>query len=610
MLSLFLIYRPEEFIEVRTIPNLIEMLSKNISKFGVFIPFFCIAIKHIPQEMREKFQELLFKFSKEKGVKDNDSTVFINYDFFGRIFALFKQSVQNYSSPKAAFLKSLQEISSFAQLSSIYLSCFNEDLVKNESAVHEFATEANEKENCPRIQKASVICFLYPNSLKTAKFPALQLTKMFHFINLSPRISEKQRMEHLIRVNRSQFQAVFSREQLDSITKSYFISSCDVPSYFRKLVARSSFPLPDPDAPKVSNDEKEKDPCIFNIIDIKKYAIQLPETFPNVYKYSFMVHIEADDTYALFKELYEVDETNCYNATFVFLDIRENCVFAKKKDEFLILVGAQVVDNKLEISDIQRERNESLISNVLSGEFGECSMFLGRVIIHVRNVCLVAKYSYLSSPFSFVFHSSTCVTIIVDFRQQLNLEFARHKSLFLKQKELVDTWVNGGISLVDFLFCVNTLAFRSASDLNAYSIYPRVVANMKNSDFSGEILRDLATPIQLCFNKEQRLKKVLKNFNLQKFHHAESNLSNSTLVFALNYRLLPFCRSLWEINDGWDKENRSFKQVVLHLVFGTTCPIHFLSASHSLRHSKASMSREEHGWETASLFLSRSSMRR
>ena len=389
--------------------------------------------------MCAKLQELLFKFSKENGINDNDlfallvvqiiSTGFINYDFFGRIFGLFKQSVQNYSSPKAAFLKSLQEISSFAQLSSIYLSCFNEDLAKNESVVHEFAAEAIEKENCPRIQKASVIYFLYPNSLKTAKFSALQLTKMFHFINSSLRISEKQRTEHLIRVN---------RELLDSITKSYFISSCDVPSYFRKLVARSSFPLPDPDAPKVSNEEK--DPCIFNTIGIKKYAIHLPETFPDVYKYSFMVHIEVGGTYVLFKELYEVDETNCYNATFVFLDIRENCVFTKKKDEFLILVGAQVVDNKLEISDLQRERNESLINNVLSGESGECSMFLGRVIIHVRNVCLVAKYSYLSSPFSFVFHSPTCATIIVDFRQQLNLEFARHKSLFLNKR---NSWTLG-----------------------------------------------------------------------------------------------------------------------------------------------------------------------
>ena len=80
-----------------------------------------------------------------------------------------------------------------------------------------------------------------------------------------------------------------------------------------------------------------------------------------------------------------------------------------------------------------------MINNVLSGEFGEYSMFLRRVIIYVRNVCLVAKYSYLSNPFSFVFRSSTCPTIIVDFRQQLDLEFTRRKSLFLKQKELVDT---------------------------------------------------------------------------------------------------------------------------------------------------------------------------
>ena len=60
----------------------------------------------------------------------------------------------------------------------------------------------------------------------------------------------------------------------------------------------------------------------------------------------------------------------------------------------------------------------------------------------------------------------------------------------------MDAWVNGGNSLFDFLFCVNTLAFRSTPDLNAYTIYPRVVANMENSDFSGENLRDLATPIQ------------------------------------------------------------------------------------------------------------------
>ena len=176
------------------------------------------------------------------------------------------------------------------------------------------------------------------------------------------------------------------------------------------------------------------------------------------------------------------------------------------------------------------------------------------------------------------------------------------------------------------------------------------------------------------------------SFNHQKFHHAE-NLSNSTLVSALNFRLSPFCRSLWEINDDWNNGNRSFKQVVLHLgikqvnfeltpvIFALTevllnknnfagfdvelpqwtsnviqfnekpmtafefaevqkninkridlflgkkqsvqeaidaynVPINFLITSHSLRHSKASMSREEHGWETAALFLSRSSMRR
>ena len=57
---------------MRTIPNLIEMLSKNISKFGKLIPFFCIAIKHIPQEMCAKLQELLLKFSKENGIEDNN----------------------------------------------------------------------------------------------------------------------------------------------------------------------------------------------------------------------------------------------------------------------------------------------------------------------------------------------------------------------------------------------------------------------------------------------------------------------------------------------------------------------------------------------------------
>lgn len=85
-------------------------------------------------------------------------------------------------------------------------------------------------------------------------------------------------------------------------------------------------------------------------------------------------------------------------------------------------------------------------------------------------------------------------------------------------------------------------------------------SSIQNSLNDSIVLRDLNLPVQISASNDSDLDFIRRRSESQNFFYAE-NVSNPIYVSGVSIRLSPFCRSLWYLNDGWDKGSRNFTSI-------------------------------------------------
>lgn len=76
-------------------------------------------------------------------------------------------------------------------------------------------------------------------------------------------------------------------------------------------------------------------------------------------------------------------------------------------------------------------------------------------------------------------------------------------------------------------------------------------------DIYSPTCRNLAIPVQIAASQTPQDFELYRGRMQSGYFYAE-NVSNPISVSGLNFRLSPFCRALWFLNDGWDQGSRNF----------------------------------------------------
>jgi hypothetical protein len=112
-------------------------------------------------------------------------------------------------------------------------------------------------------------------------------------------------------------------------------------------------------------------------------------------------------------------------------------------------------------------------------------------------------------------------------------------------------WLSRDLSSLRYLLVLNGRAMRSFSDLSAYPVLPRVVKRIEPLT-----LRDLSVPVDVAADPDPEHAMLKRRYEVNRYHHSE-NISHPLDVASWLIRLLPFCRFAWEVNDGWDRGERT-----------------------------------------------------
>ena len=246
--------------------------------------------------------------------------------------------------------------------------------------------------------------------------------------------------------------------------------------------------------------------------------------------------------------------------------LRVPCVMFACGPLWRILTKAQISKNgSLELLpfDVSNNLDTALKEAVLMNEFGAFSMFCGHFVLTIdsNSVYFARKYVYAAMSNSYELFSATSGSFIVQFL----------RPTFIVQPvkmpgRIVETdWKQWKISTFRYLMYINSLANRSVNDLCAYPIMPRILFNYKEQ--GNYTWRDLSQPIDIAGDADPTHKMIMNCFAIQHYHHAE-NVSHPLYVSGSLSRLLPYCRSMWELNDGWDAGDRNFVAIERSMSIG------------------------------------------
>lgn len=563
LLTFILIMRQPEYFEFNLHQMIIERVKNSPHQASNFKNHLIYLIPLLDSENQIELQQLI-KGQSGEFMDDilytlsiiKTKNVFDKFETFEN-FKNFVKSLVGYDD----LIEKVSQIENFDDIYSLDLSVLDSEFETDKQRILSNLDQFLINKQKPILYEIRHQLFVFENVKDNIDYTLSFLKNFYRNLNNYCRHNEKHKIHFYQRFYREYFSEVKNSEDLEKLTKSFFISTIDVPPYFRSIISRSPFPLPHPTAEKY---ERQNFETFFGLTNFKEVSYLLPEYLPQIMSYSVVFHPECVDAWKQFCDIYKIDN-NCTfsNAVFVRVDIREKSLVIKKESKLIILIGAELNDNsEMMLEDMKPLFADSIIQSALIGEFGKCSLFLGRIVIIVDDITLIENYVILSNPNAVKIHSSTCGAFILEFAQTPPIEeFIGKRSMVPNKKEIVDNWKSGKLSTFDFLFMINNIAKRSTYDVNAYPIYPRLLKNLEEENYNEtENIRDLSKPVQIVFDPEKLTEKCIKSFKSQKYHHAE-NLSNSILVCMLNVRFSPFCRQLWELNDGWDRGDRVFRSI-------------------------------------------------
>lgn len=373
------------------------------------------------------------------------------------------------------------------------------------------------------------------------------VNEYYHDVNICMRNTEKF-IANIYQLN---------KKNLIKQPKSYKISPYVIsPVTSRQIVLPSKFPLTTPIDLPVSKVKPS----------IKLYSLNLlyimNEKYPNYIPIQLFEYSTLFQCKSIIKLFYEVvSEFDCVNScNIIRLDLEVPSIIFRNGTSISILLNTKLSKDG-EIIFLPNN-SSSLIESVLEGEFGNYSLFCGHfvLIIPLNLILSLTQYNYASITSSYELISLSFGAIIIQFDEQVNFSEINPNRILINPK--MDEWVNGNISNYEYLSYVNYCSGRSYIDLCSYPIFPRVI-----KDYNGTLLsyqsdnnsfRDLSKQIATIYNSNDPI--IKQRFSFNKFHHSE-NISNPLTVSLSLMRLLPFCNYQWEINQGWDVNERLFTSI-------------------------------------------------
>jgi hypothetical protein len=138
------------------------------------------------------------------------------------------------------------------------------------------------------------------------------------------------------------------------------------------------------------------------------------------------------------------------------------------------------------------------------------------------------------------------------------------KTASLRAEEVAQTWVQGGLTNLDYLLELNKLACRSYNDLNQYYVVPWVVSDYSRAEFDIDdvsMFRDLTKPMGVLTARQEESARMRFNegdMSFAPFHHGTHYSTLGGVLFFL-MRLEPFATLMIQLQNGhFDVPDRLF----------------------------------------------------
>lgn len=357
-----------------------------------------------------------------------------------------------------------------------------------------------------------------------------------------------------------------------------------------------------------------------------KNCLEISEAFSNNDDFmnalnALELPIEPQKHILSFIAIYGVPQ-QIYNCNLIRQFNNISSVVFQYHDHFLILTNCQFDGKELFFQDL----DPSFLQSVYLNEFGHYSLYLGHPIIRLYTLDIILAYkctddtitysinilSYKNGSFVLSFQREN-----IELLQQMYQTHTLHpiqeecptnppsitiSTFNIVQCEIMERWLQGKISNLDYLLWLNIFAGRSFDDISSYPVIPRVLTSFENDSFINALnthLRNFELPIPALaeafipsppksnpisiteheeeedqedqlFHSDSNFKCDMNDpcfdtlkmrFESTKSHNTE-NVSNGSVVSSFLIRIPPFFNYSLKFNDGsFDAANRIFSSI-------------------------------------------------
>ena len=381
----------------------------------------------------------------------------------------------------------------------------------------------------------------------------------FYFsFNSMLRMKEKTLAMHYKRTSVFQSQSMTASE-LREKTKSFHISPFGTPATPRIVMLPSLFSVETPSSEHL--EVRTPVTAFFSMKPTLNPDIPLTDEYPErLFRFGSLFECTTNTLTQHFKEVFG-DFQEMGECELTRLNLRIPSVYFRIGEDLFVLCDTTIKDKVIHF----RKTTPFLAEAVLQNEFGPYSIFCGHFVIIIRRRDIILAHKYVSCAImraKMIYSVQGGSFVLENVRYPA---YCAHSLFAHTLQRAVEEFQASEISVLDFLTVINTLGYRSFSDLTAYPIFPWLVVDFNaENPFEHPRLRDLSVPIPIFADTDPEHKAFISRFSIQHFHHAE-NVSNPVIVSSFNFRLLPFSRYMWEVNQGWDHADRNFMSIPFHL---------------------------------------------
>ena len=453
-------------------------------------------------------------------------------------------------------------------------SCGVSDLVQTANTYSEFVELSNELADIPKSDMPlNVNVDLIKEKINISENMFMHLfyiavsncvicfyeNQQFYF-SLNKQLREKEKLFAMQFKKTTMFKSqTLTPDQLKEETKSYHISPFGIPASPRTMMLPSYFTMVTPNSEK--QEPVELRTSFFNMTPTLSVNAEVTKEYPlDLYRYSSLFQCTPTALLNHFVEMFG-DYEKIGDCELVRLEMRIPCIYFIHEKDIYLLTDASLKNEMISFRKITPHLAESVLLN----EFGSYSLFCGHFVIIVRYKDIMLAHKYVSCT---VMRSKMIYTVsggAFVLENVLYDTMAAHECFAHNVTEVMDKYHASQISTFDFLTIINLIGYRSFSDLSAYPIFPRLIADFYGDNpFATPKLRDLSVPVPVFADPDQDHAILTSRMNMQGYHHAE-NVSNPVVVSSFNIRLFPFATYMWDVNNGWDHADRNFLSIPFHL---------------------------------------------